>query len=254
MKVIYADIQNFRNKDFIVNRQVANSYILQLFWNPVYIKIGSKGIVTPPHTLIILDKNKPHYFHGAEEGMLNDYVRFAAEPEEMGGLLLHKPIPLSHPERYHDIIKCISAEIGTANINKEKTTEFMLKGLLSKCEELFSYASADADSMPPRESFVKLRSDILAFPYEDWNVADMAKRCNLSVSRFQYAYKKAFSISPMADVVNARILRAKTLLTGSQTVKEIATACGYKSDIHFMNQFKKMTGLTPSQYRKSKQK
>lgn len=251
MKVSYADIQTFRDKSFVVNRKKASFYILQLFWNPMYIKIGGKGIVTPPHTLIILDKNKPQYFHGAEEGMLNDYVRFTAEPDELEGILLNKPIPLSHPERYHDIIKCISAEIGTANINRNKTTSLMLQSLLSKCEELFSYASTDSDSMATRESFVKLRSDILSFPYWNWNVTDMANRCNLSVSRFQYAYKKAFSISPMADVVNARILRAKTLLTGSQTVKEIATACGYKSDIHFMNQFKKITGKTPSEYRKN---
>lgn len=250
MQVTDVGIQIFRDKDFIVKRDNHPYYVLQLFWTPIYIKINGKGIVTPPHTLMIQDKDTPQYFHGSEDAMLNDYICFTASPEELNGLILNKPILISRPEQYHNFIRFIDAEHNTATDNRSEITSHLLLALLSKCKEIFNYYSVKPEATKTRDAFVQLRADILHFPYWDWNVSDMAKRCNLSVSRFQRAYKKLFSIQPMADVVNARILLAKTKLTSSHTIKEVAAECGYKSDIHFMNQFKKITGKTPSEFRK----
>ena len=35
------------------------------------------------------------------------------------------------------------------------------------------------------------------------------------------------------------------------SITEISTKCGYKSEFHFMRQFKKETGLTPTEFRRS---
>ena len=32
-------------------------------------------------------------------------------------------------------------------------------------------------------------------------------------------------------------------------IASVAALCGYENQLHFMRQFKKFTGLTPSQYR-----
>ena len=79
------------------------------------------------------------------------------------------------------------------------------------------------------------------------------KPCLLYTSRayFQRLYKREFGVSVMKDVITARIALARRLLvTDRSSVAEIAVMCGYESEIYFMQQFKKETGMTPTQYRK----
>ena len=46
------------------------------------------------------------------------------------------------------------------------------------------------------------------------------------------------------------IEKAKELLSRSElTIAEIAEKCGYKTEFHFMRQFKQKTSLTPTQFR-----
>ena len=52
-------------------------------------------------------------------------------------------------------------------------------------------------------------------------------------------------------VIRQRIERAKELLVyGEQTLSEIAWALGYSSVAYLSNQFKRVTGFTPTHYRK----
>lgn len=102
------------------------------------------------------------------------------------------------------------------------------------------------------KSFTQLRKQIYAQPQKRWNVEELAQMMLLSRAYFQRLYKKEFGISVMADVIAARIILAKRLLSDTtDNISEIAAACGYDSEIYFMQQFKKETDMTPTQYRKS---
>ena len=69
----------------------------------------------------------------------------------------------------------------------------------------------------------------------------------------QKLYKTHFGISYMEDLIDARTSMAKQLLqTTDLQVTEIAEACGYRNDVHFMRQFKEKTGMSPSEYRKKR--
>ena len=79
----------------------------------------------------------------------------------------------------------------------------------------------------------------------------MADAMLLSQGYFQRLYKKEFGVSAMSDVIAARIVYAQQLLRESHaSVQKIAERCGYENEIYFMQQFKKETGLTPTQYRR----
>ena len=57
----------------------------------------------------------------------------------------------------------------------------------------------------------------------------------------------------MTDVINGKIEKAKEILSETGcTVSQVAAMCGYDNEEHFMRQFKKIVGVTPTGYRKNK--
>jgi AraC family transcriptional regulator of arabinose operon len=81
-------------------------------------------------------------------------------------------------------------------------------------------------------------------------VEQIASRVNLSKSYFQHIYKELFGCSVVSDIINGRLEYAKYLLGNSSlSIAVISKMCGYENDTHFMRQFKRFVGVTPSQYR-----
>ena len=79
---------------------------------------------------------------------------------------------------------------------------------------------------------------------------ELAERMHLSISHFQHLYREFFGTSCIRDVIDARIAYAQYYLTTTEmSIQALAVFCGYESELHFMRQFKKYTGLTPSGYR-----
>ncbi len=77
----------------------------------------------------------------------------------------------------------------------------------------------------------------------------------LGVSR-SYLYKMfvgAYGVSPRAYLSNARVLRAKELLSsGDGNISEIAREVGYEDVLEFSKFFHRRTGISPSEYRMKK--
>ncbi len=79
----------------------------------------------------------------------------------------------------------------------------------------------------------------------------MAAEVSMSRSYFQHMYREMFGVSCISDVICGKIDRAKELLSETScTVSQVAAMCGYDNEEHFMRQFKKMVGATPTAYRK----
>ena len=80
----------------------------------------------------------------------------------------------------------------------------------------------------------------------------MCEMVSLSRSQFYKYYVDYFGISPIQDLNNARIEKARNLLTNRNfQVTDVARLCGYASIHHFSRTFKEHTGLSPLAYLKS---
>lgn len=101
-------------------------------------------------------------------------------------------------------------------------------------------------------NMAELRRAIYKNPQLEWTIDEMAHMMMLSRAYFQRMYKQNFGISAASDVIAARIRLAKKLLSTGKSIKETAEKCGYSGEIYFMQQFKKETGVTPSEFRKNK--
>lgn len=79
----------------------------------------------------------------------------------------------------------------------------------------------------------------------------LAAMCNLSPTYFHSVFTDFFHKTPAQFILDCRIAAAKTgLLTGTQTLAELAADCGFSSQSYFCYKFKQVTGQSPLQYRK----
>jgi AraC-like DNA-binding protein len=83
-------------------------------------------------------------------------------------------------------------------------------------------------------------------------VDDMANAACLSSYHFSHIFRSETGSTPMNYVRALRIGRARELLyKGNMSIKQVAQASGYASVQHFTAAFKRATGYTPGEFRKS---
>lgn len=79
----------------------------------------------------------------------------------------------------------------------------------------------------------------------------LAQQLSLSKYHFAKRYKKLTGTSAINHFINLKIEHAcQQLDTGSQNINEIGYALGYDDAYYFSRIFKKVMGMSPTQYRK----
>lgn len=87
-------------------------------------------------------------------------------------------------------------------------------------------------------------------PGDTPDIADIARRTGYSSDHFTRVFRGITGQTPRDFIINARIERARQLLTESSlTASQIAHALGYDSLFYFSRQFKQRVGVSPSRYR-----
>lgn len=95
-----------------------------------------------------------------------------------------------------------------------------------------------------------LNANIAGNPKFDWTIDYMASQLNLCKGYFQKIYKKQFGFSCMEFVYHNRIELAKSYLRStSLRIKDIYSLCGYNNPEHFSRHFKRITSMSPQEYR-----
>jgi AraC-like DNA-binding protein len=88
-------------------------------------------------------------------------------------------------------------------------------------------------------------------PARAWTVAELARRGAVSRSTLAARFKGAVGRGPLDYLTGWRIeLASKRLLQGGESVAVIAGAVGYGSESALSTAFKRVTGLSPRDYRK----
>lgn len=237
----------------------SGDYLLLILKTSAIFNFGGKDTVTQPNSFILFKKGTPQLYRANYGTFANDWFHFTMDENDLS-LINSLQIPFDKVTQIGDInalsmiIKNMCYENYSTNIFKTDSVELYLKLFFIKLSEKIHYAEDDNISSYYDKMSV-IRTKIYNMPYTDWNVDGLAHEVTMSKSYFQHLYKQIFGVSVINDVINSRIEHGKYLLTVTDSsVKKISEMCGYQNDIHFMRQFKTITGMTPSQYRNSEKK
>ena len=100
--------------------------------------------------------------------------------------------------------------------------------------------------MPVQKALEKMR----LYFHTPIRVVELAQLAGMSESHFSRQFKTAMGTSPIDWLRRERINQAKhRLIESDDAIKEVARQVGYSDQFFFSKDFKKMTKLTPSQFR-----
>ncbi|SMP20554.1 AraC-type DNA-binding protein [Flavobacterium hercynium] len=150
-----------------------------------------------------------------------------------------------------DLIEKIQLE--NTNVFTQKSIHSLLNGLLSLIAgELVSNLSVDKEkenrSIIIKETFIKLTKE----HFKTWKQpAQYASALSISVAHLNDTVKLLTGSPVSVHIQEASIMEAKRLLYFTdKNVKEVAYEVGYEEPVYFGKLFKKITNLTPLEFRK----
>lgn len=166
----------------------------------------------------------------------------------------------SSPLAAGDLIGAISRLLVNAEMSLE-TDLFAAKSLIDQAAALIDWRTELHANPAPIEA----RAHALA-PWQEKRLAnyvtiklasgirnaDLAAEVRLSPSHLIKAFKGSFGLTPQAYVAQCRVQYAKKLmLSTGEPLAQIALACGFADQAHFSTYFRRVTGNTPAQWRRT---
>ncbi len=121
--------------------------------------------------------------------------------------------------------------------------------LLSRLENESSSDAVYAENTE-YDSYRELRKRIFLSPEKNITAEDACRKFLLSSGHFRMRYREYFGISFHQDCIRLRMLLASYLLVSEKiNIASVARKCGFENEKYFMQQFRKIKGCTPNQYR-----
>ena len=241
---------------FVIDRKTGHpDYTFLHFITPIQMEVEGALRAFPAHTVMLYAPGTPQYFC-SDDLVVHDWMHLSGE---VAPLLVRYGIATDRPifPMATDFITAILRELEAEFFGNGKNRDALS---LLKLEELFlklGRMSEAAGTVLTVDKGLKgkmraLRGSVFRDLERKWTIGEMAESVHLSPSRFQVVYKSLYGISPMRDLIGARVDAAqKLLLSTSLSVSHVAAAVGYDNVYHFIRQFKESVGVTPLVYRKA---
>lgn len=128
-----------------------------------------------------------------------------------------------------------------------KCVYYMLNSSVKISED--TYEIRDKPTSPEEKLVIKAENFMRKNISSNITNSDIAEFLNMSESSFCHKFKTAAGISPNARFAEMRIDAAKNLLLKGSRLKNIAEAIGFKNEFYLSKTFKKITGVSPKDFR-----
>jgi len=111
-------------------------------------------------------------------------------------------------------------------------------------------------TLTPKESHVKEAKEFIAYNFQfPITVQNIADSVNLTTNYLSNIFQETLGMSPKQYLTKYRMERACVMLAdGRLKIKDVAFRVGYKNQLHFSGEFKKIKGLSPKFYQEKMMK
>lgn len=245
---------NFSNpdRDIIYRPSGSGDYLFLLVHSPMEFYQPQLDKPAEAGACILYAPGFPQHYQAVRE-FRNSFVHFSAGYSELEryGLPENQIFYPGANEELNSLIKQISAEALTKDLHYEQRADALVTLLLVALSRRVNHAMHhQGEDLSLLLAFQNARLQILSHCHEDWSTERMCRLVNLGKSQFFSYYKLFFHNTPKAELLAARLDRAKDLLTNeAMQVQQAAALSGFKSLPHFTKYFKESCGCTPSEFR-----
>ncbi len=217
---------------------------------------GKEQIVTAGHMVLYRPKEPQKYEYYGEDQTEVYWVHFT------GGNVTNilRSYGLTDDKRvfycgsgldYQNLFRTMINELQMCKENYAEMLEMYLRQIFIMLQRYFINA-AKTDNARVVEEIDKAMIYFNEHYSEDISIDEYAQNNHVSVSWFIRNFKHCTGSTPMQYILSKRIYNAEILLQDSTyNITEISEIVGYENPLYFSRIFKKVKGLSPSEYRKS---
>jgi AraC-like DNA-binding protein len=240
-------------------------------------EVGEKTWEAGPGDLFWIPPGVPHEMEGFEPGMVCPYAHFDLiyRPEVShwdfsipeGMIDLSEFSPLMHPtmaktpfeklcgkisaynnERVGDLVNEICLEAARAQPYAFlRLSGLMMEILAEILRGQMGFPSRSDEHVPLLE---KAAEYIRKYSHRDVTIEEAAEAAGLSPSYFRYLFSLHYHCAPREYLAKTRMRKAKEMMMGSSlSLSEIAIQTGFATVHSFSRTFKRLEGISPSDYR-----
>jgi AraC-like DNA-binding protein len=230
-------------------------YLFLRFRTPMQVLTAHGMEKCKAGTCLIYSPDHPQWYQGDGVGFRDDWChvggRHVKARLEQAGL----PLNTLFQARNVNSLPLLIEEIRTELQRKEGLWEEAVALTVAKVILLLGRGLQEAEArdagvdVAQRKRLGRVREHVHERLAQHWTVAQMAKLAKLGENRFAVLYRETFEVSPMEDLIQARLNHAQRLLTIRHvTVSEAAQRSGFGSIHYFSRLFRRRVGCAPSDY------
>ena len=218
------------------------------------VETGPQRLAVGKGDLVVLPQGLPHHYETDPQDPWSLYwVHFAGSHSQ--GFLDHLALPPQtvvvpvgqHPKLIADFDALMSVRATGYNMNAFIHTSQVLKQMLSYLAMLITRQVRQSGHHIDLEAIQSLMEENL---YGELDLEALAAKAHLSKFHFSKRYKALTGYSPIQHFIHLKMERACYLLdVSSQSVQAVAAQLGYEDAHYFSRLFRKVTGVSPRQYR-----
>jgi Transcriptional regulator containing an amidase domain and an AraC-type DNA-binding HTH domain len=229
------------------------------------IKVGSRVALLGPRDIILLNSQEAHELQRTEEENLCLFIQInktmisdLKNDSKLYYFYLDSKDQKHVPKNGYKAYIRMAACIGTESLKKELCNIYRVKSLIyMMIADLFEFTLCDIHQKPKEIngknslSLLMYIIDFIRGNFKDNNILEnLYKSVGVSEKSVYRILKTNIGLSPKSLVLNNRIENAKYMLKFSdKPIEYITCNSGFCSGSTFYRTFKKMTGVTPAEYR-----
>lgn len=216
------------------------------------VTMKNRSIELLPNTLALLPLNQQCHYQCIEPMQLGAFAFTLEMPSGVDVFQLYQPSskPINHSDR-----GSISRIIQWQNQAADTNTQYFeaLAAAYQLLTPIINKSTATKGIETNYSRLEKIFSHIDQHLTQNIQIPELAAMHGTSTAHFSRWFSAIVETSPKRYINQKRIeLACKKLLLTDNRIDSIAYQCGYEDPLYFSKSFKRITGLTPRDYRKTK--